>query len=69
MNFKPWWKLTDIEKSKRSFSLAPFCLLIIFVPFLPERNEWFKVAFVAIAVLAFILQGFRYKSRHESGQE
>ena len=66
MKFKPWWKLSDKEKSERSYILAPFCILIIFVPFSPGYNGWFKFAFIAISILGFIIQGIRYDKKHKS---
>jgi hypothetical protein len=68
---KPWWKLSDSEKSKRSFWLAPFCLLILFLPETASFEGHWNYTITFVCLFGFLIQGYVYKrkSRHSNEKE
>jgi len=60
---KFWWRLSNKEKSVRSFITAPFVLLALFVSdevTFFTLNKW---EFTGVAILLFLLQGIYYKRK------
>lgn len=63
MNFKVWWKLTNKEKAERSFILAPFCLLILLLPYEASSVFYTKYCVAGTGFMGFIIQGLKYKNK------
>ena len=60
-----WWKLSNREKARRSFILAPLGLLFAFLPsdaMIFVLNKW---EFVAVSILLMVVQGLYYKRKAE----
>lgn len=69
MNLKPWWKLSDIEKSKRSYWLAPFCLLLLFLPEIGGFKDHWKYTVPFAGFFGFLVQGYIYRRKSNNTSE
>ncbi|MEZ8861872.1 hypothetical protein [Vibrio sp. 10N.247.311.51] len=60
-----WWKLSNREKARRSFILAPLGFLFALLPsdaMIFVLNKW---EFVAVSILLMVVQGLYYKRKAE----
>ena len=69
MRFKPWWKLNEIEKSRRSYLLAPFCLFILLLPKASGFADYWKYTIAFAVFSGFILQGYIYKRKYQQSNQ
>jgi hypothetical protein len=69
MNLKLWWKLNNSEKSKRSYWLAPFCLLILLLPETAGFEGHWKYTIAFAGVFGFLVQGYIYKRKSRQSNE